>query len=205
MNAFAKISDVTFPAPKDIMINMMPFIIGDKNSIPEEYRHYYSLIEKCEVPEEEGKIGYISISESIVKPNNSQRRGGIHTEKHPESSWGGSAGGWGGGHKSGSGLFMASTVENSCQMWNVNIETPGLMGDCEHLRDSLGQGTFMKKGELFWLTDSCPHESRPLEKETYRQWFRFVTSNVDVWYKKHSTANRLGIQPSCKIIEESKF
>ena len=202
-DSFLKVGLVTFPEERNININMMPFIIGDKNSIPDEYQHYYPIIEQCKVPIEEiGKIGYLSISEGIVKKNCSQRRGGIHTEKHQTHRWGnGTSTGWGGR----TGLYMASTVNNSCMAWNVHVENTGVMGDCEHMREILGKGEFMKKNELIWMTDSCPHESMKLEKDSYRQWFRFVTSEVGVWYKKHSTENRLGILPNCKIITESKF
>lgn len=202
MNSFLKIGSVEFPKPNNININMMPFIIGDKNSIPEEYRQYESLLKRCMIPHtENGKIGYLSISESYVNKNTSQRRGGIHTEKHPSVSWGGSERPWGGK----TGLFMSSTVDNSCMVWDKHIEIPGLMGDCEHLRSELGAGILLKKNELVWMTDSCPHESMPLENNQYRQWFRFVTSEVGLWYKDHSTENRLGIMPSCKVVTGSKF
>ncbi len=199
---FSKLGLIDFPKANNVNINMMPFIIGDKFSIPEEYRHYYSILEKCKVADDEiGKVGFLSISENMVIKNNSQRRGGIHTEKHQENRWGGGSTGWGGRK----GLFMASTVDNSCRAWDVHIENTGVMGDCEYLRNSLGEGELMKANELIWMTDSCPHESMPLEKDTYRQWFRFVTSEVGLWYEKHSTSNRLGVIPNCKIITESKF
>jgi len=141
-----KLGKINFPKSNDININMMPFIIGDKMSIPKEYQHYYPLIETCLVDSDEnGKVGYLSISESFVKKNTSQRRSGIHTEK-------------------------------------PSISTP-----------------------LVWITDSCPHESMILSNESYRQWFRFVTSKVSIWYSKHSTPNRLGVLPTCEIIGQSKF
>jgi len=56
-------------------------------------------------------------------------------------------------------------------------------------------------------TDSTPHESVPMNEHVYRQYFRVVTSNVGVWYSKHSTANRLGVVPpsSCEILHDDKF
>ena len=200
--SFEKIGKVEFPEFQGIIINMMPFIIGDNKSIPEEYRHYSYMIDKCVVPKKElGKTGYISITETLVEPNMSQRRGGIHTEKHPNKSWGGDGGGGWGGR---TGLFMASNVDKSCMVWNKHIEVPGEMGDCEHLRESLGQGIVLDSGDLVWMTDGCPHESLPFGGGK-RQWFRFVTSEVSVWYKKHSTENRLGVKPNCKIINGNKF
>ena len=55
--------------------------------------------------------------------------------------------------------------------------------------------------------ERTPHESLPLPKGTYRQYFRLVTSDVNVWYSKHSTPNPLGIKPGkmVKIVDGDKF
>ena len=66
------------------------------------------------------------------------------------------------GHYQG-GIFMASTVDNSCRAWNATVKQPevvvGQLGDVEHLRGALGVGHTPKAGELvrfawgnlFWL------------------------------------------------------
>lgn len=100
---------------------------------------------------------------------------------------------------------MASTVDKSCRLWDEYVENPGPMGDCEIMRGFLGEGVTMNAGELFWLHDSCPHESLVIPAGTARQWIRVVTSEVGLWYKQHSTPNRLGVEPDCRIVEESKF
>lgn len=217
MTSLLKLGKVNFPKPADININMMPFIIGDKNSIPQKYQQYYTLIEQCQVdPSEYGKVGYLSISESIVAPGTSQRRPGIHTEKpgrlkNIECHLGRKQPDWGRGRivedKIIGGIFMASNVTDSCRAWNTHVDETGHQGSCEHLKDVLKNEheVRFKENELFWLTDSCPHESLPLNNETYRQWFRFVTSEVSLWYSKHSTPNELGISPNCEIIEQPKF
>ena len=51
--AYATIAHVRFPNPSGININMMPFIIGNPKSIPEEYRHHCSLIQRCNIDYEE--------------------------------------------------------------------------------------------------------------------------------------------------------
>ena len=101
MNALRRVGFVKFPPPKGINVNMMPFVIGDPKSIPSAIRDYYSIIEACPIPSTElGKIGYISVSESVIPKNNSQRRPGIHTERsHPGERWGG----WGRGRRHGWG------------------------------------------------------------------------------------------------------
>ncbi len=248
---YASLGSVKFPAFQGTNINMLPFRMGDPESIPEEYRHYSDLIEACRLPPSElGKVGYLSVSESIVAAGASQRRPGLHTEGHPMLAWGEYSGGsWGGsppppaspqpkgepkpksepepepGAWGGSwngegwgrapvprkgaallgGLYMASTIAGSCAIWDRYVKVPGPMGDCEHLRCELGSGQLLDANELVWLTDRTPHEALPVMETTPRQWFRLVTSLVDVWYRQHSTANRLGIQPPCRIIETNKF
>lgn len=202
-NQFLKLGKINFPEATGININMMPFIMGNINSIPKEYRCYKNIINSCNIHNSEvGKIGYLTITETYVNKGNSQRRGGVHTEKTRLHSWGG--GGvspWGGKN----GLFMSSNVNDSCQIWNCYVSNPGLGGDCEHLRETLGEGVKMNANQLYWMSDSCPHESLELKEDCMRQFFRLVTSDVGVWYEKHSTKNKLGIEPSCKVIKESKF
>jgi hypothetical protein len=203
MKNLKKIDVVEFPKSKGININMMPFIMGDMATIPEEYRHYAQMIEACNIPKSEiGKVGYLTITESDVTKGESQRRGGVHVEKHPNRNWGGGGGAWG-GYKGG--LYMSSNVSNSCRVWDHYVEDPGNMGDCEHLRNDLGEGELLQEGELVWMTDGTPHESMSIEEGTHRQFFRLVTSEVSVWYEDHSTRNRLGIDPNAEIIKGSKF
>jgi hypothetical protein len=73
-----KVTDVRFPRFKGIQINMMPIIMGDAKSIPEEFRKYAKLVTACDT-EQAGKVGYLTIDESVVE-SGSHRRGGIHTE-----------------------------------------------------------------------------------------------------------------------------
>lgn len=213
------VATVSFPEPQGIKINMMPFVMGDPASLPENLRPYQPLIDACGVEKAEmGKIGYLTIMESDVEPGLSQRRGGVHVEKHPAGSWGG--GGWGRGNWGGGGwgrglfskrrlggLYIASNMEGTTAVWDAHIDEPGLGGDCEHLGDSLGQPTLLRAGELAWMTDSCPHASMPVPRAGTRQFFRLVTSAVDLWYEQHSTPNPLGIvpPPNVRLISESKF
>lgn len=202
---------VTFPdSERSAAVNMMPFIMGDSRSIPEFLSGYIPLIDACHLERGQlGKVGYLSVQESAVTAQRpSHRRPGIHTEKHPMRAWGG---GWGRGDIDGDtrrdGIYMASTVANSCRAWDVHIERTGPMGGCEHLREKLAHfpAVVMEPNILYWFTDSAPHESLPLAPGTFRQWFRLVTHKVDLWYADHSTANPLGILPSCRIVSGDKF
>jgi hypothetical protein len=205
-----KIGTVTFPKPMGININMMPFVNGMRDSLPDELQSYLPLIDACKVnPSTRGKIGYLSISESFVL-DGTQRRPGIHTEgyttKDVRIGWGF---GWGHGRVSKNkifgGIYMASNITNSCRAWNLSV-TSSELGNCEHLRSQLEEipSTVFKKNILYWMTDRTPHESLPI-KFCYRQWFRYIPGGVSAWYHEHSTANPLHIQPDCEIIYGSKF
>lgn len=226
------VSQVTFPEPKGININMMPFVIGASRSLPSEYHQYLPMIAKCPNYDEDewGNIGYLTIQENLVKGGKSQRRAGLHTEtpgvafeeeghgqwvtKHHRALH------WGGGYceldsaTKGvyvGGICMASNVSNSCRVWNARIAEPGEvvghLGDLEHLRSRLGSGFALEAGNLCWITDTTPHESLPLPDNTYRQYFRFVGSKVSLWYADHSTPNPLGIVPPShvRIVKGNKF
>jgi len=177
---------------------------------------------RCPIEADEySKVGYLTIHESLLKPGQTQRRPGIHTETPGLLQRGGDVTtssvnlGWGGGsyernHCHG-GIYMASNISDSCAVWEVKIDNPGEIvgpgGDIDHLRSYLGSRKLMKKSEVWWITDTTPHEALPLTsaRPQYRQYFRVVTSAVSVWYSDHSTANELGIQPNAKIISGNKF
>lgn len=192
-----QLQPVRFPDPSGIACSMMPFIMGDIESIPATFRGYAGLLKACKVEREQlGRIGYLSVQESrVTEKHRTQRKPGIHTEKH-------SGAGWGAGNTDPirDGIYMASTVAASCRAWDCVVE-PGVMGDCEHLRADLekrGPVTLLPN-TLYWLTDSTPHEPLPMEPRTFRQWFRLVTHKVDLWYARYSTANPLGIVAPCEI------
>ena len=103
---------------------------------------------------------------------------------------------------------MASNVKNSCEVWDSqvqcntkenNTEIIGRNGDVEYLRAYLGDSKVMKPNTVYWITDRTPHESLPLETNTYRQYFRLVTHQVSLWFEQHSTKNPMGIVPDPKI------
>jgi len=197
-------------------------IIGEKNSIPEQYQDYWPLISRCPLVSEHGLVGYLTIQESFVQKGKSQRRPGLHIETPGVvmSSTGSATHRvefsqflWGGGYKETDelhgGIYMASNVAGSCKVWNAQIKCPdkvvtdvadsaGHLGDIEHLREELGEGYMVEAGELIWLTDTTPHESLALPEAAFRQFFRLVTSQVSVWYEAHASKNKLGIKPDPK-------
>eukprot|EP00039_Didymoeca_costata_P022834 m.5312 g.5312 ORF g.5312 m.5312 type:complete len:568 (-) comp3272_c0_seq2:239-1942(-) len=222
--------EVEFPKPTGININMMPIVLGNEDSLPEQVRHYHEMIIACPVRRHEwGQIGYLTIQESVVtKDGESQRRRGLHTESPGSvelmsgAEWGPGASAltlaWGRGYYDHhlalgeyvGGIYMASNVANSTRVWNAQVKDPeviGELGDLEPLRGTLGDGVELKANELLWMTDLTPHESLPLKAGGIRQYFRLVTADVSVWYADHSTKNPMGIKPGAKvkIIEGDKF
>ncbi|XP_066913346.1 uncharacterized protein [Clytia hemisphaerica] len=246
--------NVKFPKPTDININMMPFVMAkqfENMQLPDYLKPYSDMIETAffkEVPlifhiEELGKIGYLTIHESLVEEGKSQRRPGLHTEspgyiyvknglsdeKCEELCIEKGSGydeivpfpvSWGQFSYTSidvphGGIYMASNVDDSCKVWDCQIvadnngeELIRKHGDIEHLRCFLPESTLLKSNYLYWITDRTPHESLPLKKGSYRQFFRLVTHRVSVWYEDHSTKNPNGVVPDPKmtrIVKGSKF
>ncbi|KAL1520867.1 hypothetical protein AB1Y20_022428 [Prymnesium parvum] len=154
--AFAHMCSVDFPPPADRNVNMMPFMMNDLHSLPEDLRAYGAMIHECISTLSEGeedRVGYLTVHESVVSKAESQRRPGLHTdgfvrEPHDKALilkdpfW--HAWGFGEVLRPGvvsGGIFMASTVSDSCLLYDVLVpnELIGPGGDVEHLRDTLAK------------------------------------------------------------------
>lgn len=155
--AFAHVDNVDFPEPRGLKVNMMPFVMGDMNSLPEELHGYWNMIQRCVMslyPSPQSvatHVGYLTVHESTVCDGEAQRRPGLHTEGftqeacepgkiHSLPRWHP----WGFGRSMGvgkfeGGIFLASTVSDSCHVYNAIIprELVGRGGEVEHLRDEL--------------------------------------------------------------------
>lgn len=188
---------------------MMPIVMGDSTSVPEQLRGYLPMINACDF--EEGTTVYLTVHESTVEPGTSQRRGGVHTEAFkPSDSFlrlvedtGVEAGRWGGGGWGGAkGLYMAST-DGACRVWNT--ETYNVDGHGGVLDDLSEVFSFQcEPNTLYWITDRTPHEALPSQAK-YRQFFRLVSEDVSAWFTEHNTPNPLGVEPTCPKISVNKF
>ena len=86
-----------FPPPKDININMMPFILAKSFKhckLPNYLKPYWPFIERCATQELNkalspwfdtfsshfGKVCYLTINESLVDSGETQRRPGLHVD-----------------------------------------------------------------------------------------------------------------------------
>lgn len=209
-----------FPEPRDRNVNMMPFIMGKKESLPCDLIPYYSLIASCPVQESEiGKVCYLTVSEGFIRASDTQRRGGLHIEA-PRTSFqsdpafiAGLEHAWGMGvawttDELHGGIYVASNMDNTSCVWDALVDksAPNSQGGIEHLRPFLGEGHKLKAGELVWMTDRTPHEALPQEVDGYRQFFRLVTSEISIWYAAHCTPNpSVPLPDSVKVTHENKF
>jgi len=223
---------VTFPPATSININMMPFDPYDKfRTLPKSLQKYNSIINICmqdTFPGPPGqRIAYLTIQEGHVRVGESQRRSGLHIERpgaiidssgEKDKPW--MTRTFGDGYFADvpiDGIFMASTIANSCKVWPALITNPeevtDLHGGIEPLRDYLDEGYALAANELCWITDRTPHESLPLAASpddptathVYRQFFRLVVGPLSVWYSKLNTPNPLGILPNAPISDADKF
>ena len=104
----AIVNKIQFPEFTGIKCNMMPFIQGEDSSLPEIYKPYSKIINENYL--ERGEVGFLTIHESFVEANKSQRgynskgiNRNVHIEvgrHHKINCWGGSGGSsWGGRYK----------------------------------------------------------------------------------------------------------
>lgn len=182
---------------------MMPYIQGDSNSVPIEYRKGYEDILNS-IFLEKGKIGFLTIDESLAtkgKPHRGDRAKttrALHTEAglHPDKiyCWGG--GGWGNSHRTTLDgdvkILLANNLDSSCALWPTEHRNTSIDGDIGHLSDNYpySDATFMKSGECYEIGIFTPHESIPVKQDTNRQFIRIVGSGVH-GREAYFTKNRL--------------
>lgn len=224
--SFASCGLIDFPPPQDRNVNMMPFILGQKDSLPNNLQCYYEAIESCPyLITERGKVGYLTVHESMVQANDSQRRQGLHIEAPgvilddddaPAAFQAGQEHRWGNGvffegDVYVGGIFFASSVDDTSVVYDALVDKsiPGIVdkhGGCESLRRYVGPGTKLMAGELVWMTDRTPHEALVQSVTSVRQFFRLVTSDVSHWFADHSTPNPLVPLPdNVVIVHGNKF
>eukprot|EP00492_Amphilonche_elongata_P003983 TRINITY_DN4376_c0_g1_i2.p1 TRINITY_DN4376_c0_g1~~TRINITY_DN4376_c0_g1_i2.p1 ORF type:complete len:174 (+),score=8.89 TRINITY_DN4376_c0_g1_i2:48-569(+) len=170
---------------------MMPFRWLEKESLPKEYHGYWPMLLQCKQYSNSppNSVCYLTIHESEVSANSSQRRPGLHIDRPGGLSIGGGNWievYWGDGERSArmgleGGIFMANTVRGSCEVWDTCISSPMKCvwkhGDIEHLRQRCFLNVKSEKllaNTLYWMTDRTPHESVPMKKGTYRQFFDWL-------------------------------
>lgn len=215
---------ITFPKPTGIKINMMPFYLYKKETLPVEYHDYWNIIKGCicrdatEGTDRNNIKAYLTIEEGFVETGKTQRRPGLHidstrsfcnksTNKTYFWHWGGGC--VGSDNKFHGGIYLASNIDDSCAIYPCVLTNPHEIsmdgGNIENLRGLVGDPIYTKKNELYWITDCVPHEAIPMKANVHRQFFRLVVGEISVWYSQHSTPNPLGTLPTATIIDTNKF
>lgn len=187
------INRIEFPEFTGIRCLMMPFIQGDKNSLPNEYQSYSSIVKNNYF--QKGEIGYLTIDESYVEANTSQRGYGKNNNRnvHIEvgrinniNKWGGSSSnGWGGKYnvllEDNTEVLITNNISNTCRIWDVLETSNTYDGD---LSDYLYKypeetGLLLQSGELAKISIFTPHECIKQSQSSNRQFFRIVGKGVN--------------------------
>ncbi len=170
---------------------MMPYIQGEPDTVPDEYKLGYETILES-VYAQRGDIGYLTIDESIARKGSPHRGARARWERalHTEAgripgkvyAWGG--GGWGGSPRvtldRGVKVLLANNVDDSCAIWDAEHKDTSLDGD---IGDRASQYPYsdailMKSGEVYEIGILTPHESLPVHQNVNRQFLRIVSSGV---------------------------
>ena len=147
---------------------------------PDGFEDYDDLIVDLCQRARVSETAYLTIDESIVQPNTSQRRGGAHVD----GVWDPNACRWGRGGWSlerpcldrMSAIVAASVA--GCVVYPGEFEgEPKEGGDVEHLRDQFGEGELLPANRGFLLSPDCVHESMVFDELTKRTFLRIVYSS----------------------------
>lgn len=209
---------VDFPTPKGLNVKMMPFVMGDRHSLPQDLQPYYdSCILNCAVmPAEIGKVCYSTVAEGLVQAQDRQcgiRVEVLESDLTKESRF--VAGverppRWTPRSRDElhGGLFMACNMAETYVIWNAIVDTTN--GDfdsrrgLEHIRPYLGRARKLGANELTWLTAQTPHEMVQ-ENEVCRQLFRLVTSDIAIWHEGWTPNPMVPLPGNVRMIKESNF
>jgi hypothetical protein len=169
----------------------------------------------------------LTVEEGWVEAGSTQRRGGLHIESprytqflddptHHEGKWQGIPGriGWGRGVLKDDqfigGLYMASTVANTCRVYHAlvdktAVDTHGGLGYLAQLIPE-EKGHDMLANTVYWMTDRTPHVVLPQAAREYRQFFRLVTSSLSIWNAVHNTPNpKVKLPDHVLVVNKSRF
>jgi len=187
------INKITFPKPTGIKCNMMPFIQGDSNSLPDEYQSYAEIIDNNTL--EKGEIGFLTIDESFVEGGSSQRgynssdcERNVHIEvgiKNNKNRWGsGTTNHWGGKLETlledSTQVLIANSISDTCRVWDTIEKTETEDGDLSHIIDKYPENTgeLIKSGDMVKMSIFTPHECIDQKESSFRQFFRIVGKGV---------------------------
>jgi len=188
-----KIGKIKFPIFSGTRCLMMPYIQGNADSVPLNFRQGYEEILN-ELYFAKGEIGFLTIDESEAvkgQPHRGARAKfgrALHTEAglHPNKvyGWGGSPACWGGSTnvilERDTQIFLANNVDNSCALWEKDCENTSLDGDIgdKATEYPYEEAVYMQAGEVHRIGILTPHESMPIKNNVNRQFLRIISSGV---------------------------
>lgn len=187
------INKIEFPEFIGIKCNMIPFIQGDSSSLPEQYQSYSKIINENFL--EKGEIGLLTIDESFVEANKSQRgynSKGINRNVHIEvgrnervNHWGSGGGSsWGGRYNTilddETMVLIANSISNTCRVWDTKELSYTKDGDLSDYIEKYPEhtGIELMSGEVAKISIFTPHECIPQKTSAKRQFFRIVGKGV---------------------------
>lgn len=196
------VADIKFPEFSGLKCDMMPFIQGYSDSLPETFQAYADIIENYYI--EKGELGHLTIHESYVEAGKSQRGynyhnasrnvhievgrfrgkavwGGFLKENKLVNRWGNS---WGASPlvtlDDDTEILIANSIDDTCRVWDrkLLVETPD--GDLSEYLDHVPveTGVLMKANQLVRMSIFTPHECINQDYSGPRQFFRIVGAGV---------------------------
>ena len=180
---------IEFPPFTGLRCLMMPYIQGDPDSVPKEYRSYSTVI--ASVFLHAGDVGFLTIDESIAhagKPHRGKRartNRALHTEAGVRPNrvcvWGGN---WGDSERvtldADVQILLSNNWDDSCALWGAWHPDTSRDGDIGHVADQYpySKSILMKAGEVRRIGIFTPHESLPVKHTCQRQFLRIVSDGV---------------------------
>lgn len=196
-------SPIEFPEFSGSRIMMMPVELGSLKGIPSQYHGLIMNLYNVMESRFKGMIGYLTIDEQELEPNETLRRGGLHVDGYYHGkcgAWGG-GGGWG---SVGNGMLTISSTPHCKAYLGMFDGEPMAEGECDHLTVP-NDGELFEAGHIYWVDGACVHESMPVEKNTKRQFVRLSMPSNGPWFEGY-TENPAGVKPSNEILpERTKF
>lgn len=217
---FRKLTEVELPEFTGIRVLLMPFLMEDIETIPNDLKNYRSTIEKLVSisPVTKG-VGYLTIDERFVKSGDTLRKKGLHVDgvgpngeagiwsAVASSGWIKSADPKGGKEKcwvnaAGIGGMITVSYPAGCRAWNKEFSgNVNIYGDCESLRSQFpdNEATIFEANTAYWCNSFCVHESLPMKEDCNRTFVRLSMPSDAPWYRGY-TKNPRGVQPTGMIV-----
>ena len=197
---------LTLPAFTGTRVMMLPVVIGEPASLPDELSHWRDAFAKLSAfaPEHTGKTGYLTIDEKVVEREATHRRAGLHVD----GIYNGGAGGWGGGGGGGwgsvgNGMLTVSSPAGCRAYTGPFVGWPGNEGEAEHLRNQLGAPIMFEAEQVWWVDGLCVHESVPMARPTPRTFARLSLPSVAPWFEGYTVNPK--VAPTGPILPRRVF